>query len=256
MDKYFWDTQLDYLKTTRTQFWNDDYFEFLVKMVWKINKPVNILDFGCGYGYLGIKLMPLLPNGSTYTGIDIGEVLLHEAIKIFRNSPYPHKFICADLMDYTPKAKYDIAICQAVLRHIPKAEVILQKMIDPITPSGKVICIEVNRVMEEAGYYLHDSRRSEIEALSSFCDQWNKELNDRGRDYRMGIKIPILMQKMGLKDVGVRLNDFVEFISPYQDNYTEHVASFLSTRGPSVESTDNLFALSARCLVISYGTKI
>ena len=49
MDKYFWDIQLDYLKTTRNQLWNDDYFEFLVKMVWKINKPVNILDFGCGY---------------------------------------------------------------------------------------------------------------------------------------------------------------------------------------------------------------
>jgi hypothetical protein len=36
MDQYFWDMKLEYLKNTRTHFWNDDYFEFLVKSVWKI----------------------------------------------------------------------------------------------------------------------------------------------------------------------------------------------------------------------------
>jgi 16S rRNA G1207 methylase RsmC len=33
---------------------------------------VKIIDFGCGYGYLGMKLLPLLPKGSTYTGVDKG----------------------------------------------------------------------------------------------------------------------------------------------------------------------------------------
>ena len=63
---------------------------------------------------------------------------------------------------------------------------------------------------------------------------------------------------MGLKDVGVRLNDFVEFVSPLSNNlnYPEHVASFLSAKGCDSEITDELYALSARCLVISYGTKI
>ena len=142
-----------------------------------------------------MKLLPLLPAGSTYTGVDKGEELLNEARKIFDASPYPHEFICADLVNYTPKDKYDISICQAVLRHIPKSESILQKMIDAVVPSGKVICIEVNRVMEEAGFYLHDSQYSEIEKIASLKDQWNKELNSTGRDYRMGIKTPILMQK-------------------------------------------------------------
>lgn len=44
MDKHFWDTQIDYLKNTRKQFWNDDYFEFLVRHVWKLDKPTNIID--------------------------------------------------------------------------------------------------------------------------------------------------------------------------------------------------------------------
>jgi ubiquinone/menaquinone biosynthesis C-methylase UbiE len=257
MDKYFWDTKLEYLKNTRTHFWNDDYFEFLVKSVWKINKPVKIIDFGCGYGYLGMKLLPLLPEGSSYTGVDKGVELLNEARNLYSNSPFQNEFICADLVDYIPESKYDIAICQAVLRHIPKSEAILQKMINSVVPAGKVICIEVNRVMEEAGFYLHETQHSEIEVLASYNAQWNNELNTTGRDYRMGIKIPILMQKLGLHNVGVRLNDFVKFISPLsgEENYPEHIATFLDEKGFSIENQDNLFALSARCLVISYGTK-
>jgi 16S rRNA G1207 methylase RsmC len=102
VEKYFWDTKIDYLKNTRQQFWNDDYFEFLVKCVWKLNNPINIIDFGCGYGYLGIKLLPLLPQGSTYTGIDLGEELLKAAEKLFKNSPYQSSFIRANLVDYIP----------------------------------------------------------------------------------------------------------------------------------------------------------
>ena len=51
--------------------WNDDYMEFLIEKVWKINNPVDLIDFGCGIGFMGLMLLPLLPKGSTYTGIDI-----------------------------------------------------------------------------------------------------------------------------------------------------------------------------------------
>ena len=65
MSNNSWNEKLEYLKMTRQHMWNDDYFEFLVKCVWHLDKPVNVMDFGCGYGYLGMKLMPLLPKGST-----------------------------------------------------------------------------------------------------------------------------------------------------------------------------------------------
>ena len=73
METYNWNSKLTYLKNTRDLYYNDDYVSFLVNTVWKINKPVHIVDFGCGYGYLGLVLMPLLPKGSKYTGIDSGE---------------------------------------------------------------------------------------------------------------------------------------------------------------------------------------
>ena len=40
-----WGKEKDYLTSTRQHMWNDDYFEFLVKFVWKIDKPVKIIDF-------------------------------------------------------------------------------------------------------------------------------------------------------------------------------------------------------------------
>lgn len=86
--------KIEYLMRTRDLFYNDDYFELLVKSVWKITTPVKIIDFGCGYGFLGLKLMPLLPAGSSYTGIDLGEKLLDKARNVFekifiRNAVYP-----------------------------------------------------------------------------------------------------------------------------------------------------------------------
>ncbi|MGO4373545.1 hypothetical protein AB4Z21_22820, partial [Paenibacillus sp. MCAF20] len=67
MSDYYWDTQFEYLRNTRKLYYNDDYLEFLIKIVWKITTPVNIIDYGCGYGFLGLKLLPMLPEGSTFT---------------------------------------------------------------------------------------------------------------------------------------------------------------------------------------------
>lgn len=66
MSEYYWDNQIEYLRNTRGLYYNDDYLKFLVESVWKINKPVNIVDYGCGFGYLGLKLLPLLPDGWIY----------------------------------------------------------------------------------------------------------------------------------------------------------------------------------------------
>lgn len=51
MNANYWNDKADWLKAVRTGWFNEDYIEFLVEKVWKIQKPVNVIDFGCGYGY-------------------------------------------------------------------------------------------------------------------------------------------------------------------------------------------------------------
>lgn len=259
MEKYFWDTQIDYLRNTRRQFWNDDYFEFLVKYVWRLDKPIDVLDFGCGYGYMGMKLMPLLPKGSTYTGIDLGEELLENAKKLFQDAPFESTFIKANLVEYVPLKKYDLAICQAVLRHIPQYKAVLKKMVDSVIDNGTIICIEVNRRMENAGLYIDgiDFNMDKRDVLVK--SKWMEELQNGGRDYLAGIKVPILMEELGIKNVSVRVNDFAEFISPKHDKeeYNEHIKAFMQEHGIIMDNEKDMIvsALNARSLLISYGTK-
>lgn len=70
MNANYWNDKADWLKAMRTGWFNEDYIEFLVEKVWKIQKPVNVIDFGCGYGYVGLILLipmeiKLLIRGNT-----------------------------------------------------------------------------------------------------------------------------------------------------------------------------------------------
>jgi len=49
LETYDWNSKLTYLKNTRDLYYNDDYVSFLVNTVWRITKPVHIVDYGCGY---------------------------------------------------------------------------------------------------------------------------------------------------------------------------------------------------------------
>lgn len=227
MDKKYWNNRIEWLKAVCTGWFNEDYIEFLVEKVWKIKNPVNVVDFGCGFGYIGLVLLPILPKGSTYTGIDIGEKLIDEAKNIFKDLNYQTEFIIEDLNKYVPKCGYDIAISQAVLRHIPNAENMLRKMIDSVDEDGYVICMETDLEMEKAGLFFNDLDYEELGLVSLMRKMWKKELHDGGRDYRFAIKIPSLMQEFGLHNVGVRISDCANFINPHE-NEKERLKKFES----------------------------
>ena len=225
MNELYWNGRLNFLKAIRTGWCNDDYIEFLVEKVWKISKPVNIIDFGCGFGYIGLLLLPILPKGSTYTGIDISDSLLDDAKNIFANSGYITKFIKADLNEYIPTEDCDIAISQAVLRHIPNAKNILDKMIQSVVSGGLVVCMEGDLEIEKTGQYFSGLDYIELGMIPLHRKMYRKEFENGGRDYRVGVKIPEIMQELGLHNVGMRMNDRVKFINPHGDK-EEHAKQF------------------------------
>lgn len=232
-EKYYWNKKTEYLIQSRTKMWNDDYMEFLIKAVWKITEPVNIVDFGCGLGFLGSLIMPLLPEGSTYTGIDKGSKLLDEARSIFRGAPFRMYFIEEDLLAYEPSEKYDIAVCQSVLMHIPEPQTVLEKMRDSVVKGGRVICIEIDWNATNAALFIDGLDTNGFSNAGILQKLWNEDYKKKHVDRCIGIKIPVYMQKLGLMDVGVRLNDCVQFVNPEgnQEEHKKQLSCFLTAWG-------------------------
>jgi len=90
-----WNSLFDELASTRFLHHNDDYLEFLVEKVWKFTEPMNIVDFGCGFGYMGLKILPLLPFGCKYTGIDMAGNLIEKGRELYAETSFDFDFIQA-----------------------------------------------------------------------------------------------------------------------------------------------------------------
>ncbi|MEC1177207.1 methyltransferase domain-containing protein [Metasolibacillus meyeri] len=213
MEEYYWDTQLKYLKRTRDLYYNDDYLDFLVKSVWKISKPVHMIDFGCGFGYLGLKLLPLLPKGSKYTGIDKGQQLIHKAKEYFSKLPYETEFFVEDTHEIELESKYDIAVCHAFLLHISEPKKMLQRMVNAIANDGKIICFEPHWISGMSSYKLEGYKQSQIVPLGILQKLFEEST---GIDGNVGAKIPNYLAELGVKNIECRVSDKVNFLHPDQ----------------------------------------
>lgn len=288
-----WNTHLEYLRESRKRWFNLDYLEFLVHKVWHIDKPIKVADFACGLGYLGSVLMPILPKGSTYTGFDNADVLLREARQTFKEANYEANFINCDLVNENISGKYDLVICQAFLTHLPEPEKMVKKMIDTTVDGGLIVCIDNNWNVCNAAMYIDGLDVDGNCNLGLLAKLWKTEKEVYGSDKCIGTKLPAMMQKLGLKNVSMRLNDCVRFINPYGDKeeYKKQLETFyadgwghemedenkfvksLCDRGITEEEAhyqyrcekemndyvrakgDNLMALTVPPMFISFGTK-
>ncbi|EEK79114.1 class I SAM-dependent methyltransferase [Bacillus cereus] len=212
METYDWNSKLTYLKNTRDLYYNDDYVSFLVNTVWKITKPVHIVDYGCGYGYLGLILMPLLPEGSKYTGIDSGETLLTEARELFRLLPYDSEFLEGDATEIKLNDKCDIAICHAFLLHMSSPKMMLQKMMYSVKSGGKIICFEPHWISNMSSYSLYGEKQSEIIRLGALQQLFESDMQRSGKDGNIGMKIPMFLSELGVKNIQCRVSDKVNFL--------------------------------------------
>ncbi|RFB47690.1 class I SAM-dependent methyltransferase [Bacillus sp. dmp10] len=212
METYDWNSKLTYLKNTRDLYYNDDYVSFLINTVWKVTKPVHIVDYGCGYGYLGLILMPLLPEGSKYTGIDSGETLLTEARELFRFLPYDSEFLEGDATEIELNDTYDIAICHAFLLHMSSPKMMLEKMIQSIKDGGKIICFEPHWISNMSSYSLDGESQSEIIRLGVLQKLFESDTQRSGQDGNIGMKIPMYLSELGVKNIECRVSDKVNFL--------------------------------------------
>lgn len=223
----FWEEKLEYLLRSRKNSWNVDYVEFLVRKVWKIERPVKVLDCGCGFGFLGLQLLPFLPEGSTYTGIDFAEKLLEQGRQIYESRGMRAEFIHKNVYDYHAANRYDLVICQAVLRHLDNPESFLEKMISFAKESAYIVCIDSNREFECDGLYVDGMDYAQLCRHGGLEKHWQAELLNQGRDYAAAIRTAHTMRKLGLQEIQVRMNDRVEFVTPQSAEYEQTKQDFI-----------------------------
>ena len=240
----FWNKKLDYLLRTRKGYWNDDYAHFLVTQVWKISQPVSVLDCGCGYGHLGLLLLPHLPEGSTYTGIDFAGDLIQKGKSLFAAQGTEATFLCKNVLEHSAENQYDLVICQAVLRHLDDPASFIKKMITFAKLNGYVVCIDANREFECCGLYIDGMDYQELCRHDGLEKKWRTEYTMQGRDYAVAIRTAHIMQKLGLREVDVRMNDKVEFITPQLADFDEIKQDFITyndwTSGITAEEKETL----------------
>lgn len=234
----YWESRLEYLRQTRKTIWNDDYIQFLIRDVWKLEKPVSILDCGCGYGALGLLMMPLMPAGSTYTGIDFSQTMIETAKETFSHAGLDAKFILSDIMEYPAREKYDMVVSQAVLRHVDHGERFLQKMAEHVKEGGMLVSLECNREFEANGLYIQGMDYGKLCRQEGLKHMWQTELEMQDRDYSIAMKIPHYMKALGFRDVSCRMNDRVNFVEPRQPEYEEALYGCISMDRWAEEKTE------------------
>lgn len=214
----YWDDGYDYLRDCYILQHNKDYLEFLVTRVWKLDQICRFADFGCGSGKMGLQIMPLLPQGSTYTGIDQSSKLIARGKQACENTPWKAEFHEGSIFS-TPFAdkSFDVTMTHTVLMHVPDPEKALQEMIRVTKPNGLVIACEANRNAHNAMLHIEEVNHQETVPLELFQTINREILKRTGVDHNIGAKLPVLMHKAGLKNIQVRMSDAVRFLFPPVD---------------------------------------
>ncbi len=214
----YWDEAGDYLQQCFVLQHNEDYLEFLVTRVWKLEGACRLAELGCGCGKIGLKLMPLLARGSTYTGLDQSAELIALGRQLWASTPWPAEFHQGSIYATPfPDNSFDVSLVHTVLMHVPHPEQALQEMIRITRPGGLVIACEASRNAHTALLHIAETDHQNTAPLALF-QTINREIYRRtGVDHNIGFKLPVLMHRAGLKDIQVRISDAARFLFPPLD---------------------------------------
>jgi uncharacterized protein len=108
----------------------------------------NILDIGCGYGFISYMLHFVSPERQI-TGIDYDEQKIATASHCFSKNEKIN-FVFADVLEY-PFEKYDAIIMSDILHYLQPAEqkMVIEKCIHHLNPAGTIIIRDGNKDLEK-----------------------------------------------------------------------------------------------------------
>jgi ubiquinone/menaquinone biosynthesis C-methylase UbiE len=114
----------------------------LAKYLQQKKTALNILEVGCGNGWLSAQLANI--ENSLVTGIDINDEELEQAQRVFKNTGNLH-FISGDLRENIVQDNiFDIIIFAASLQYFPSVNEIINRALKQLTLQGEIHIIDTH----------------------------------------------------------------------------------------------------------------
>lgn len=122
----------------RNWFYRDGHNAFDRALSHRLSQGGDVLDLGCGIGANLARLTSLKLPFNSYTGLDLTDAMLEQAIKRYGNLPNVI-FKQADLMrDQIPDGPYDLIISTWVFEHLPDPVLVAEKAWERLRPGGQM----------------------------------------------------------------------------------------------------------------------
>ncbi len=219
----------DMLVYQRKFLWLEDTLDKLAAWL-NLKQGMTVIDVGCGLGNLGYTYWSYFGKGGRYFGVDISPQLTQDAAKAAMGwaKAGEASFIVGDAYQLPfPDDFADCTMCQTLLMHLEKPEPALAEMIRVTKPGGLIMCAEpdnLSSMLEK-----HYSSLPELDLEEQLLLKKVALISSLGRiklsrgDESIGRKIPMMMSRLGLKEIDVRLNDRVFHLEPpYEGPVQQH----------------------------------
>ena len=106
------------------------------------SEELNILEVGCGSGWLCLQIGNMLHNSSKIIGIDVNEKAINQATSTLK--PDNIQFLVKDINNIDYKNQFDYIISVNSYHHFIDHEKALGKIKEALKPDGKFLVVDFN----------------------------------------------------------------------------------------------------------------
>ena len=118
--------------------------KFILNLIGKSIKSLNILDIGCGGGIL---CEPLARLGANVTGIDENEKAILVARKHAKKMNLRINYKKGNITDISFQKKFDIITCMEVLEHVDSVDLLIKKSRESLNNGGFFVGSTINQTI-------------------------------------------------------------------------------------------------------------
>jgi len=112
------------------------YFKENLKLYFRHNDEINILDVGPGHGFFSYLIKNTIPGFKRIDIVDISESSLIMTAEIIGKENDRISYYHEDIFNFNSSFKYDLIIIGEVIEHLDNPKEILKRLSDLLTDNG------------------------------------------------------------------------------------------------------------------------